>query len=152
VSVINATNWRVSSLAIRVIVEMEEIPQDLIINWDQTAVNYVPISNWTIIPNKSCLFSEAKSSMVTLAELVAFLFTYPIRSNRHWAQCLVNTMHSPFTTSKLQSCLLMWQLLLLSMYWQHLQLHEVSASTLALADPILGPEEEVGLLEFQEVA
>jgi len=33
-------------LDIRVTVEMEEIPQDLIINWDQTAVNYVPISNW----------------------------------------------------------------------------------------------------------
>jgi len=28
----------------------------------------------------------------------------------------------------------------------------VRASTLALADPILGPEEEVSLSEFQEVA
>jgi len=27
---------------------MEEIPPDLIINWDQTAVNYIPISNWTM--------------------------------------------------------------------------------------------------------
>ena len=30
-------------LDIRGIVEMEEIPQDLILNWDQTAVNYVPV-------------------------------------------------------------------------------------------------------------
>ena len=35
-------------LDIRGIVEMEEIPQDLIINWDQTAVNYVSVSNWTM--------------------------------------------------------------------------------------------------------
>ena len=35
-------------LDIRGIVEMEEIPQDLILNWDQTAVNYVPVSNWTM--------------------------------------------------------------------------------------------------------
>ena len=29
--------------------EMEKIPQDLILNWDQTAVNYVPISNWIMV-------------------------------------------------------------------------------------------------------
>jgi len=27
---------------------MEEIPQDVILNWDQTAVNYVPVSNLTM--------------------------------------------------------------------------------------------------------
>ena len=27
---------------------MEEIPKDLILNWDQTAVNYVPVSNWNM--------------------------------------------------------------------------------------------------------
>ena len=35
-------------LDIRSVVEMEEIPQDLILNWDQTAVHYVPVSNWTM--------------------------------------------------------------------------------------------------------
>ena len=35
-------------LDIRGLVEMEEIPQDLVLNWDQTAVNYVPVSNWTM--------------------------------------------------------------------------------------------------------
>ena len=29
-------------------VDMEEIPKDLILNWDQTAVHYVPVSNWTM--------------------------------------------------------------------------------------------------------
>ena len=27
---------------------MEEIPFSLIINWDQTAVNYIPLSSWTM--------------------------------------------------------------------------------------------------------
>ena len=31
---------------IQSIVEMEEIPSDIIINWDQTAIKYVPVSNW----------------------------------------------------------------------------------------------------------
>jgi len=35
-------------LDIRELVKMEEIPPDLILNWDQTAVNYVPVSNWTM--------------------------------------------------------------------------------------------------------
>ena len=33
-------------LDIRRLVEMEEIPQDLNLNWDQTAVNYVSVPNW----------------------------------------------------------------------------------------------------------
>ena len=32
---------------IQVITTMEDIPEDLIINWDQTGIHYVPISNWT---------------------------------------------------------------------------------------------------------
>ena len=28
--------------------EMEEIPHDLIINWDQNGINYVPVSQWTM--------------------------------------------------------------------------------------------------------
>jgi hypothetical protein len=27
---------------------MEDIPQQLIINWDQTGIHYVPVSNWTL--------------------------------------------------------------------------------------------------------
>ena len=35
-------------LNIRGLIEMEELPQDLILNQDQTAVNYMPVSNWTM--------------------------------------------------------------------------------------------------------
>ena len=27
---------------------MEDVPADLIINWDHTGLNYVPVSNWTM--------------------------------------------------------------------------------------------------------
>ena len=33
---------------IQVVVEMEEIPGELIINWDQTGIHYVPVSSWTM--------------------------------------------------------------------------------------------------------
>lgn len=33
---------------IRTIVEFEAIPPELIINWDQAAIKYVPVSNWTM--------------------------------------------------------------------------------------------------------
>ena len=27
---------------------MDEVPTQLIINWDQTGINYVPVANWTM--------------------------------------------------------------------------------------------------------
>ena len=30
------------------VVDKEEIPQDSILNWDQTAIYYVRVSNWTM--------------------------------------------------------------------------------------------------------
>ena len=33
---------------IKAIVTMEEIPDDLVVNWDQTAIKYIPLSNWTM--------------------------------------------------------------------------------------------------------
>jgi len=35
-------------LEIKVIVNVDEIPPDLIINFSQTALNYVPVSHWTM--------------------------------------------------------------------------------------------------------
>ena len=35
-------------LNIRGVVEMKKVPQDLILNWDQTAVHYAPVSNLTM--------------------------------------------------------------------------------------------------------
>ena len=31
----------------KTIVEMEEIPHDLVINWDQTGIHYIPVSSRT---------------------------------------------------------------------------------------------------------
>ena len=33
---------------IHAIIEMEEIPPELVINWDQTGIHYIPVSNWTM--------------------------------------------------------------------------------------------------------
>ncbi len=38
---------------IQTIVELEEIPPDLIINWDHTGIHYVPVSNWILAPEGS---------------------------------------------------------------------------------------------------
>ena len=28
--------------------ELEEIPDELILNWDQTGIHYIPVSSWTM--------------------------------------------------------------------------------------------------------
>ena len=33
---------------VKAIMEMEEIPKELVINWDHTGIHYVPVSNWTM--------------------------------------------------------------------------------------------------------
>ena len=33
---------------IKAIITMEEIPDDMVLNWDQTAIKYIPLSNWTM--------------------------------------------------------------------------------------------------------
>ena len=33
---------------IQTMVEMEEIPNETVINWDHTGIDYVPVSNWTM--------------------------------------------------------------------------------------------------------
>ena len=33
---------------IQTIMEMDEIPRELVINWDHTGIQYVPISSWTM--------------------------------------------------------------------------------------------------------
>ena len=35
-------------LDIKSVVQMDEIPPDLIVNWDQTGIHYVPVSAWTM--------------------------------------------------------------------------------------------------------
>ena len=33
---------------VNAVVEMEEIPYDLVINWDQTGIHYIPVGSWTM--------------------------------------------------------------------------------------------------------
>jgi hypothetical protein len=33
---------------IATITEMEDIPNDLILNWDHTGIIYIPVGNWTM--------------------------------------------------------------------------------------------------------
>uniref|UniRef100_A0A1X7SY85 DDE-1 domain-containing protein n=1 Tax=Amphimedon queenslandica TaxID=400682 RepID=A0A1X7SY85_AMPQE len=33
---------------IRAIIEIEDIPKELVINWDHTGIQYIPVSNWTM--------------------------------------------------------------------------------------------------------
>ena len=35
-------------LDIKLIISMDEIPEDLVINLDQTGIHYIPVSDWTI--------------------------------------------------------------------------------------------------------
>ena len=35
-------------LDVRAVAEVEDIPFDLIINWNQTGIHYVPVGSWTI--------------------------------------------------------------------------------------------------------
>ena len=35
-------------LDIKNVIEMDEIPDDLVLNWDQTGIHYVPVSSWTM--------------------------------------------------------------------------------------------------------
>ena len=33
---------------VKAVIEIEEIPSELVTNWDQTGIHYVPVSNWTM--------------------------------------------------------------------------------------------------------
>ena len=33
---------------VKAVIEMEEIPSELVINWDQTGIHYVLVSSWTM--------------------------------------------------------------------------------------------------------
>ena len=35
------------------VIHMEEIPPEIVINWDHTGLNYITVSNWTMAPEGS---------------------------------------------------------------------------------------------------
>ena len=38
-------------LEVKNVVTTDEIPLDLVINFDQTGINYIPVSSWWRVPN-----------------------------------------------------------------------------------------------------
>ena len=49
VSLVNFERYRAQfNFDVKAIIEMEEIPSELVINWDQTGIHYVPVSSWTM--------------------------------------------------------------------------------------------------------
>ena len=38
---------------IKVIATTEEVPDDMILNWDQTTIKYIPVSNWMMTTEDS---------------------------------------------------------------------------------------------------
>ena len=48
-------------LDIRAVVEMKDIPFDLIINWDQTGIHYVTVGSWTMDKEVSERSGDSKS-------------------------------------------------------------------------------------------
>ena len=66
-------------LDIKVIVTMEEIPPDLVVNWDQTGINYVPVSQWTMekrVPKELKLWEWEIKGRLQLHLLVACLVIF----------------------------------------------------------------------------
>ena len=50
-------------LDVKTVIEMDEIPLAIVINWDHTAINYVPVSSWTI-EKEGSLYELSKSGTV----------------------------------------------------------------------------------------
>ncbi len=67
---------------INTIIEMEEIPTELVINWDHTGIHYVPISSWTMAKEGSKrieIFGADDKRQITavFANTMAGDFLYP---------------------------------------------------------------------------
>ncbi len=61
---------------------MEEIPSQLVINWDHTGINLVPVSNWTMAKEGSkriAIFGKDDKCQITavLAGTMSGEFLYP---------------------------------------------------------------------------
>ena len=56
---------------VKAVIEMEEIPCELIINWDQTGIHYVPVSSWTMEKEGSKRVEELTTKGRLLLCLVA---------------------------------------------------------------------------------
>lgn len=67
---------------VKTIIEMEEIPSELVINWDHTGIHYVPVSSWTMAKEGSKrieIFGTDDKRQITavFADTLAGDFLYP---------------------------------------------------------------------------
>lgn len=42
------TDFEAGKYDAKALIELEEIPDSMVLNWDQTGIHYVPVSNWTM--------------------------------------------------------------------------------------------------------
>ena len=69
---------------IKAMVTMEEIPDNMVLNWDQTAIKYIPLLNWTM-DKERCKrvevvgIDDKRQIMVTFAALLSGNFL-PVQS------------------------------------------------------------------------
>ena len=47
------------------IVAIEEVPPCLVINWDQTGIKYVPVSNWTMAKQSAEIVGVSDKRQIT---------------------------------------------------------------------------------------
>ena len=50
---------------IKVIAEMDDIPPELIVNWDQMGIEYIPVSSWTMTPRKVEIIGKDDKCQIT---------------------------------------------------------------------------------------
>ena len=47
------------------VMEMDEVPAELVVNWDQSSINYVPVSSWTMAEEGSKTVDVAGKDQLT---------------------------------------------------------------------------------------
>ena len=94
--------------AIHDTVVMEDIPAELVLNWDQTGVKLLPSSTWTMERKGQkrieMVGTNDKRQITALLcatmPVVAFLWTYCILLRSECAKCLFASNGPPFSMSK----------------------------------------------------
>ena len=67
---------------IRTKVYMEDIPADLIINWDHTGLKYIPVSNWTMEPPQVIYAGKTPACLPKIKFLDGWNVTF---TPNHWS-------------------------------------------------------------------
>ena len=75
---------------IHTIIDMEEIPKELVINWEHTGIHYIPATNWIMAPEGSkrielAALDDKKQFIAVFAAILSgkFLPTQVICARKH---------------------------------------------------------------------